>query len=230
MSKKAWIIFAAVCVAFLGGLIYFSSMNRTNVDTVDLNAILAPAEQSGNIGDHVFGNKDAKVILVEYGDFQCPGCGNVHPTVKELTEKYEDDVAFVFRNLPLTNIHPNARAAAAAAEAAGLQGKYWDMHNLLFESQSAWSNVSSSERIELFATYAKEVGINVETFKEDITSSAINQKINFDRALAAKANASATPAFFLDGKSLDNSTWNDPKVFEEAITTELRNQGVTPKE
>ena len=138
MDKFRWIIFAAIIVLVLGGLIVYSRMNSTSVDVsnVDATAIIGPSEQNGNIGDHVYNDTESSVILVEYGDFQCPGCGSAHPYVKTLLEEYGDRISFVFRNFPLTSIHPNARAAAAAAEAAGLQGKYWEMHDVIFENQS----------------------------------------------------------------------------------------------
>src|SRR6478735_792882 len=104
MSTKAWIIFAAACVVLFGGLIIWSSSDNIDVSNVDANKIQPASENSGNIGDHVFGKKDSKVILFEYGDFQCPGCGAAYPTLKAVSEKYEKQLAFVFRNFPLTTI------------------------------------------------------------------------------------------------------------------------------
>ena len=137
MTGKTWIIFVAVVVVLFGGLIIWSQKDKLDVAKVNTSKIQPATVQSGNIADHVFGNKNAKVVLIEYGDYQCPGCGSVYPTVKTVTEKYKDNLAFVFRNFPLTNIHPNARAAAAAAETAGLMGKYWEMHDILYENQSS---------------------------------------------------------------------------------------------
>ena len=84
MTKKSWIIFAVISVVILGGLVYLSGRNRVDVSSVEPNSILTPSDQSGNIGDHVYGNKNSKVQLIEYGDFQCPGCGSVHPTVQSI--------------------------------------------------------------------------------------------------------------------------------------------------
>jgi protein-disulfide isomerase len=231
VSKKAWIIFGAICVIVLGGLIFLSSRNRINVDDIDANAVVSATERSGNIGDHVFGKTDSKVVLIEYGDFQCPGCGGAHPTVKELTEKYKDKMAFVFRNFPIATLHPNARAAAATAEAAGLQGKYWEMHNKLFKDQFAWQDLSSGERDEFFLEYAKEFKLNEEKFKTDFTSSSVNQKINFDTALGKKVDVSVTPTFFLDGKKLEQDIQDeqgniDPEKFEKTLTDTMREKGI----
>lgn len=226
MSKKAWIIFAAVCIVLLGGLVYLSGKNKVNVGSVDTNTIQKASEQSGGIADHVFGKADSKVVLVEYGDFQCPGCGRAHPNVKAVTEKYKDQAAFVFRNFPLSSIHPNARAAAAAAEAAGLQGKYWELHNMLYENQSQWSSLSADARTGFFADYAGQLGLKVDTFKTDFASSKVTQKINYDIALGKKADVSATPTIFLNGKQIEQDIWQDEKKLDDAFADALRKNNI----
>lgn len=226
MSKKAWIIFVAVVVLLLGGLVYLSGKDKVDVSSINTATIQTANEQSGNIGDHVFGNKDSKVIFTEYGDFQCPGCGGMYPTIKELTEKYENQMAFVFRNFPITSIHPNARVAAAAAEAAGLQGKYWEMHGKLYENQSSWQNLSTNERTAFLTNYAKELGLNTETFATDFASKSVNAKISFDQALARKDKVSSTPSFYINGKAIDQSTWGDKTKLEAAITDALKANGI----
>tara|TARA_B100001105_G_C22374224_1_gene436470 strand:- start:417 stop:1112 length:696 start_codon:yes stop_codon:yes gene_type:complete len=204
MDKFRWIIFAAIIVLVLGGLIVYSRMNSTSVDVsnVDATAIIGPSEQNGNIGDHVYNDTESSVILVEYGDFQCPGCGSAHPYVKTLLEEYGDRISFVFRNFPLTSIHPNARAAAAAAEAAGLQGKYWEMHDVIFENQSEWQNANTSDRLTTFISYAEDLDLDVAQFENDFASSAVSQKISFDQALGSKEGVDSTPSFFLNGERL----------------------------
>lgn len=226
MSKKAWIIFAAVCVLVLGSLVALSNSKKVNVSSVDTNKIQTASEASGGIAEHVFGQPSSKVVLTEYGDFQCPGCGGMHPTIKALTEKYEGQITFVFRNFPLTQIHPNALVAAAAAESAGLQGKYWQMHNKLFESQDAWKNVSVKERINVFAGYAKELGLDEAKFRTDVASENVGKKISFDMALGKKINVSSTPTFILNGKELSNDTWSEPTKLEAAIVDELKKNNI----
>lgn len=228
MSKKAWLIFVAVVVLLLGGLIYLSNKNKVSIDTKAINtaAIQTANAQSGNIADHVFGKADSKVIFTEYGDYQCPGCGGMYPTVKELTEKYQGQIAFVFRNFPLTTIHPNARAAATAAEAAGLQGKYWEMHDALYESQNSWESLSSTLRTDFFVAKAKDLGISVDQFKQDLAKPTVNQKISFDQALGKKDNVNSTPTFFLNGKLIDQATWGDKTKLEAAITDALKAEGI----
>jgi protein-disulfide isomerase len=226
LSKKTWIIFVAVCVVVLGGLIYLSGKNKIDVSNVDISKVQPANEQSGQIADHVFGKADSKVMLVEYGDYQCPGCGSAYPTLKALSEKYKDQMAFVFRNFPLTTIHPNARAAAATAEAAGLQGKFWEMHDRLYESQSQWQNLSGNERTDFFTGYASDLGLNVDTFKTDLSGANVNQKISFDQAVGKKAKVSATPTIYLNGKQINQDTWGDQAKFDKAIEDELKAKGV----
>ena len=226
MSKKAWIIFGIICVAVLGILIYFSGKNKVDVGNVEVNKILGATPASGNIGDHVFGKKDSKVVLIEYGDFQCPGCGGIHPTIKKVTEKYKDQIAFVFRNFPIASKHPNARAAAAAVEAAGLQGKYWEMHNMVFESQASWENLTANDRGNFFIDYAKQLHLDESKFKADMESENTSQKINYDQALGKKAGVEATPTFFLNGKKIGDNVWGKEETLESTLNEQLKASGV----
>lgn len=207
MSKRAWIIFVAIVIAVLAGLIIYSRVANpgVNVSDVDANSIITASDQNGQIGDHVLGNPESRVILIEYGDFQCPSCAGAHPQVKAIMEEYGDRIAFVFRNFPLTSIHPNARAAAAAAEAAGLQGEYWAMYDILFESQSKWQFLGGSERNDTFASYAIAIGLDEAQFRTDLAATNVNDKITFDQALARKAGAEATPSFYINGQAVDDT-------------------------
>jgi len=227
VSKKAWIIFAAVCVAVLGGLVVLSNKDRIDVSGADASKIQTANKSSGDIADHVFGKADSKVVLIEYGDFQCPGCGSAHPKVKAVVEKYKNQVAFVFRNFPLVSIHPNARAAAAAAEAAGLQGKYWEMHDKLYESQQSWNTANATDRVAIFAGYAADLGLDANVFKTDIASNQVNQKISYDQAIGKKVDITGTPTFFLNGKTIDQETWVDQQKLDDAFAAELKAQGVS---
>jgi len=222
VSKQAWIIFAAICVAVLGGLILLSRGNQIDVSKVDETKIIAASTQNGNIGDHVLSTTTGKAILIEYGDFQCPACGSAYPNVKELTEKYKDQLIFVFRNLPLTSLHPNARAAAAAAEAAGLQGTYWKMHDTLYENQNNWENATTENRLSYFENYAKQAGVkDIAKFKTDVESQAVSDKINFDLALTRKIGATATPTMLLNGKKIESDIWSNKAKFESEIKSAL---------
>ena len=208
MNKTAWIIFSVVVVGLLAGLVIWTrTTNPTiNVANINNNSIVAASADNGNIAEHVTAKADSKVILVEYGDYQCPSCGGAYPNVKTLLDEYGDRIAFVFRNFPLTSIHPNARAAAAAAESAGLQGKYWEMHDLLYANQSSWENLDATKRTDAFIAFASQLGLDTAKFKTDLSNSDVNKKIAFDIALGKANNASATPTFYLNGNKLDEAT------------------------
>lgn len=227
MSKKAWIIFAVVCIAVLGGLVYLSSKNKVDVSNVDTNKIQSANEQSGNIADHVFGKKDSKVMIIEYGDYQCPGCGSAYPNLKQVSEKYKDQVAFVFRNFPLASLHPNARAAAAAAEAAGLQGKFWEMHNNLYAGQDEWKDLDANKRGDFFTSYASSLGLNTDKFKTDMASAQVNQKISFDQALGKKIGVDATPTIYLNNKEVDQNAWSNADNLDKAVVEAMKANGIT---
>lgn len=214
MTRARWIIFAIICLGIVLGLFLFPKSNRVDVSKVDP----AKVEQQGPMADQIYGNADAKTVLIEYGDFQCPGCGAAYPAIKEIKEKYKEDLAFVFRNLPITSAHPNALAAATAAEAAGKQGKFWQMHDKLFENQQMWEMASIESRTTTFEGYAREVGLNIDQYKTDLTNEEVSKKINRDRALANKVGANSTPTFVLDGKKLDGAAWQDKAKFEKLIT------------
>ncbi|HEY0965359.1 MAG TPA: DsbA family protein [Candidatus Saccharimonadales bacterium] len=235
MTRNTWIIFTLIVVVLFGGLIYLSTKNRIDVSNVDAYKILDKTEQSGNIADHSFGNPENKVVLIEYGDYQCPGCGSAYQPIKTVTEKYKDKLTFVFRNYPLTSMHPNAKAAAAAAEAAGQLGKYWEMHDVLYEKQSEWQSASSTQRNDYFTTYAASVGLDRAKFTKKLSEAIdqINAKISFDQALGQKVGVDGTPTFFLNGKKINqkvldgklvdanskqgNEVWGDAEAFDTLI-------------
>lgn len=231
MNKVAWIIFGAVIVLVFGGLIIYSHSSKPSIDVsnIDTNSIIAASAQNGQIADHVFGNPDSKVVFIEYGDFQCPSCGGAFAQVKSATEAYKDKVAFIFRNFPLTTLHPNARAAAAAAEAAGLQGKYWDMHNMLYEGQADWENLSGDQRTNLFVSYATQLKLDTAKFKTDIGSTAVNSKISFDQAIGKKIDVNATPTFYLDGTKLSDTDSGQIVQGSTTVLTGLFDKALTQK-
>lgn len=235
MNTKTWIIFGVACVALLGGLIAFSKNDQSGIDlsSVNANAIIPTSDQSGNIAEHVEGDPKSKVVLIEYGDFQCPSCGSAHPGIKKITEDYGDKIAFVFRNFPLTAIHPNALAASSAAESAGVQGKYWEMHNILYEQQSSWSNASSEERTTGFVTFAKQLGLDETKFRENLAADTVAKKISFDQATGKKLEVSATPSFFVNGEKVNSDisgklVQGDASAIRELLNTKLKDNGIEP--
>lgn len=146
------------------------------------------------------GGKDAAVVLVEYSDFQCPACGAYFPVVRGLTEAYGNKLKIVYRNYPLTSLHPNAQLAAQAAEASGIQGKFFPMHDLLFGNQEIWSK--ETDPTAIFVSYATSLGLDVEKFKTDLTGKDVIDAIKNDVNGGDAAKVSATPTFFLNGAQI----------------------------
>jgi protein-disulfide isomerase len=161
--------------------------------------------------NHVEGNNAKGVTLVEYGDYECPICGEYYQPLKQFVAQNINDIHFQFRNLPLTSIHKNALAGARAAEAASLQGKFWEMHDKLYENQdrtgaSGWI-VSNDPLNEYFVNFAKQIGVkDIDKFKTDYASEKVNDTINADLSAFGKTHQEmATPTFFLDGKYVSNA-------------------------
>lgn len=224
MSRNAWIIFVVVCVGALAGLVYFSNKNNPTIDvgTVEQGRILPATAESGNIGDHVKGDPESKAVLVEYLDFQCSGCASAYPRIQNILEQYDGKVAFVNRNFPITSAHPHGLAAAATAEAAGLQGKYWEMVELLLNNQQAWSRLSAGERAETFLGYARQLGLDEAKFTADQAGDAVARKIDYDKALARKDNVNSTPSFFLNGQPISSEIWSDDAALKDLIDAALK--------
>ncbi len=152
--------------------------------------------------DHVKGNRDSKVVLMEYSDFQCPACRIYYPVMRQITAEFGDRIAIAYRHFPLINIHPGAELAARAAEAAGKQGKFWEMHDLLFEKQNEWSGAANIE--PMFESYASLIGISVDQFKIDIASKEIKDFVRAQRVHSIKSGLQGTPSFFINGKQIQN--------------------------
>lgn len=206
MSKQFWAVIIAV-VIILAGILLVTKQD-------------AKAPGGGNSSqatNHIEGQGKAGVTLVEYGDYQCPACGEYYQPLQQVFAKYSKQIFLQFRNYPLTSIHPNSFAAARAAEAAGMQNKYWQMHDMLYQenvayysaqqagqSYSSW--IGASDPLSFFTQYAKTLGLNVAKFKQDYASSAVNSAINADMAAGNKFNISGTPTYVLDGKKIASPT------------------------
>lgn len=143
---------------------------------------------------------DAVVTLEEFGDYQCPPCGQLHPTLKKLKQEYGDNLNFIFRNLPLTKIHQNALAAAQAAEAARIQNRFWEMHDLLYENQSLWKDDINPRSI--FVKFAADLGLNTAQFVRDLDDKQIQMRIEADEDAAAKQGIDGTPTILINGRQL----------------------------
>lgn len=159
---------------------------------------LTPAVSSN---DHVYGNLHAPLELVEYGDYECPYCGRAYPIVKSIQEKLGADLKFVFRNFPLRKIHPNAYPAAVATEAAALQGKFWEMHDIVFENQKTLGP-------ENILAFANSLGLDIERFQKDILDESLFLKARKDFESGMRSGVNRTPSFFVNGKKFDGD-WSE---------------------
>jgi protein-disulfide isomerase len=152
--------------------------------------------------DHVRGAKEGKVTMVEFGDFQCPACGAYEPLVRQVVTDNKTSLKIVFRHFPLTQIHQNALLAAKASEAAGLQGKFWEMHDMLYDKQNDWSGTLNAR--DSFVIYANTLGLDTTKFKNDLNSKAVEEKILAEYKEGVNLGVQGTPTFFINGKKIDN--------------------------
>ncbi len=215
MDKRFWGFLIAV--ALILSVVFFMSQS----DKAD-----APGSSSstakGTLTSHTQGSSKSGVRLLEYGDFQCPACGEYELAAEEVVAKYGDRIIFQFRNFPLYQIHPNAIASARAAEAADLQGQYWKMHNLIYRNQSDWTPSSDAEKI--FDGYATNLGLNLAKFQQDYKSSAVNDRIQADLAEGNKLGVDSTPTFFMDNKKI-NTPAPTIEAFSKILDAELAKKG-----
>lgn len=198
---KKIIIYALIAIAVIGGVMLLKKDE--------------PKVQA-NPTNHVIGKGSTGVTLVEFADFQCPGCGSFYPILKQVKELYSEEITFQFVHFPLSQIHPNAQAAHRAAEAASNQGKFWEMHNLLYENQNAWS--ASTNVLPIFESYASQLSLDLAKFKTDYASAETNSIIQADISKGQGKKVTGTPTFFLNDKLIeDNNTIASVKLLSEAI-------------
>ena len=190
--KPLGIIIILIAVA-AGAAVYLSRSAEHPADTAG-----TPSHADIKSGGHSRGPANAQVTLVEFGDFQCPSCGAYHPLVKEILNRYPDKVRLEFHHFPLVDLHPNAMMAAMAAEAAGEQGRYWEMHDALFENQGAWAPSRNAEAV--FLTLANRIGLNLNPFMQQLRSPAIQSRILQDVTLGNNVKIRETPTFFINGQ------------------------------
>lgn len=170
------------------------------------------------------GNAKAMVVLEEFSDFQCPACAAYAPVVAEISKTFSADVAVVYRHLPLRSIHAYADKAARAAEAAGMQGKFWEMHDVLFAKQAEWSATGAQEN---FIAYAESIGLDKDRFLLDWASPNVQAKVMRDENLARVKNLSATPTFIINGKVLKNL--GGPQSLKDAVLSAVNEAKKVPE-
>lgn len=207
-TKVIGILTIIFLVIFAVAFLLVSRGSETTPIQVD-NALLVKSDSHQT-------SPEAKVSLVEFGDFQCPACASVHPGVKALMAEYGNRVNFVFRHFPLAQ-HINAIAAAGAAEAADSQGKFWEMYDKLYENQAAWA--THDKPTEIFSGFAKDLGLDMQKFESDMSGQTYMDKINKDRVDGNAVGIDSTPTFFVNGQKV--SSFNDLKTIIDQKLSEL---------
>jgi protein-disulfide isomerase len=182
------VLISAVLAVAMGSLIFWLAAVLHGERTASLPMVLDRHVDADR--DHILGRPDAPLTLVEYGDFECPFCGKATGVVRELMEGFGDELRYVFRHLPLTDVHPHAELSARAAEAAGAQGRFWEMHDLLFLNQDELT-------FEDLVGYAGELGLGVEDFVRDMEEDRHAERVREDVVSAEASGARGTPTFFV---------------------------------
>lgn len=204
MSKNnALLTVVSVIIIFVFLFIVYAASNKSDSSASVVHTQL----QKILPNDQVKWGKNQKNILTEFSDFQCPACGSFHQVLKtyeasgSAESKVASKISFVHKNFPLEQIHKNARVAAYAAEAAGNQGKFFEMNDVLFENQTAWSD--SKEPAKIFLEYAAALKLDIEKYKKDSTSPEVKKRVDDDLILGNQVGVNSTPTFYLNGKKLD---------------------------
>ncbi len=192
-----FIIIGVVALGTLGSGAMLYRAKRPQLLTIPEDKIVSEKNNSESI--HIRGNPDAPVTLEEFGDFQCPPCGNFAGFIDGLVKEYDPRLRVVFRNFPLAN-HKHAREAALAAEAAGLQGRFWEMHDLLYREQAVWSNADNVP--ELFNGYAGMIGLNLDQFKKDMDGEKTKARVDSDHQRGDSLGVQSTPTVFINNRQL----------------------------
>jgi protein-disulfide isomerase len=207
--RKESVIVWGITIAVLGAVVFgIYKTSGTNPNQLTLSE---PVSAS----DHVRGDPNAKAILLEYSDYQCPACAQYEILLQKLLTDESVKVKIIYRNFPLSQ-HANALPSAYAAEASGLQGKFWEMHDMIFAHQADWSNSTTSA--DIFLGYAKVIGLNIAQYQKDISSPQIAERVAHDRATGEASNIIGTPTFFLNSKSITVNSYDQLKQLIETAS------------
>src|SRR5438045_1781479 len=198
-----------------GAILYRAKRQQEQLRPIPENKALSQTTEAESI--HIRGNPNAPVTLEEFGDFQCPPCGSFATFSEQLLKEYDSRLRIVFRNFPLS-AHEHAREAALAAEAAGLQGHFWEMHDTLYREQTAWSKAPNAR--ELFESYAGTLGLNMDQFNKDMDSEKATERVDSDHALGDSLGIKVTPTLFINKRPLESQEKN-PEGLRAAINAAL---------
>jgi protein-disulfide isomerase len=212
------IIIAVVLIgAFTAGALMYSRMKpaQPSPGSSPATAAIAPGADPPRVRG---GGASAPVTIEEFGDFECPPCGSLHPILKEIEKELGDRLRVVFRHNPLPTIHKHAYDAARAAEAAGMQGKFWEMHDMLYEKQNEWTLAPDPR--EQFTAFARALGLDANKFMRDMGSDLTISRVTLDMRRAKSMGVTGTPTLFLNGKQV-NANDMTGEGLRRAINNEL---------
>ena len=219
---KRFAPFLIIVVVLIGGFIAVWLLSRSAPPANGPRNSSTPTQGSEPAGaepPHIRGNANAPVTLEEFADFQCGACGGYYPELKKIEAEFGDRLRVIFRENPLFPNHQYSVIAAQAAEAAGLQGRFWEMHDKLFENQKTWSE--SKDVVPLFVDYAKQIGLDTDRFMRDLNGEAVAQRIFQDGKRSHALGIQSTPTFFVNGKEAKGDSYN-PEGLREMINQALR--------
>jgi len=202
---KRFAVVLLVMVAIIGG-VFVLTRDKTKTTS----------SSTSGTSSHSSGAVSSEVELIEFGDFQCPACASFYPVVEQIRETYGDKIKFTFRNFPLVTIHRNALASHRSAEAAGIQGKFFEMYDLLYQNQTSWAQLTNP--LPVFESYAKSLKLDMAKYKTDFNSEAVNDTINADiKEGKDKYGANSTPTFILNGQKLVNTEIGSLELLSKKI-------------
>jgi NhaA family Na+:H+ antiporter len=216
------IIVAVLAVAVGGAWLFIRSSRQAVNANRNANTGDPAAEPPGAQPPHVRGNVNAPVTVEEFADFQCGACGGYYPELKKIESEFGENLRVIFRENPLVPMHQHALIAAQAAEAAGLQGRFWDMHDKLYENQTKWIEVV--DLVPTFVDYAKQIGLNTDQFMKDLNGEKVATRIFQDGKRSHALGINSTPTFFVNGKEAKGDNWK-PENLREMIRQALREAG-----
>ena len=217
-----FLIVATVALVAVGSGAMLYRAKRTELLSMPENK--SPSGKSATESMHIRGNPNAPVTLEEFGDFQCPPCGTFAGFAEELLKQYDSRLRIVFRDFPLI-VHEHAREAALAAEAAGLQGRFWEMHDVLYREQAAWSKAPNAR--ELFESYAGTIGLNLDQFRKDMDGEKARERVDSDQALGDSLGVKVTPTLFINNHPVEpkDKTPNGVRAAIDAALQEKSKSG-----
>jgi protein-disulfide isomerase len=200
-SKPVLVIVVAIILAGIAALYLSKEETAAESKSAGTTASAAATSTEASTPGRIRGAADAPVTLTEYGDYQCPTCGVYHPITQELLSRYQGKLKLEFRHYPLVSSHPHAMAAALAAEAAGDQGKFWEMHDMIFEHQNDWSR--SPNAAQIFLQYAVQIGLDTNRYMQAVKSPETQSRVLAD-VTRGNAFVQGTPTFLINGQVLHN--------------------------